>query len=338
MTIFKIKKFPKVFLFLLIVVTFTGILYNTIMFITSKKRGPGEEVLLIIPEGASAQRIGELLEENEIITSSKRFIFYAKITEKEKSIKAGRYAFNKGMGVREVLKKLVKGETSALSVAIPEGLRIDEVADILERELEIDKNKFLELSNDGKYAARMGITGKNFEGFLYPNTYEFNYGVTEKEILERLVREFWKVFNDSLKTRAKEIGFTVFEVVTLASMIEEEAMVEEEEPIISQVYHKRLKLDRALECDATVQYALPKHKSRLLYKDLRVKSPYNTYIHKGLPIGPIANPGKSALIAALYPSNTEFLYYVAKGDGSHIFSKTAKEHNQAIAKLRRNNR
>ena len=129
-----------------------------------------------------------------------------------------------------------------------------------------------------------------------------------------------------------------YEVMTANNGKEGIEMIEKEKPIISQVYHKRLKLGRRLECDATVQYALPKHKSRLLYKDLKVKSPYNTYIHKGLPPGPIASPGKTAIIAALYPSNTEFLYYVAKGDGSHIFSKTAKDHNQTIAKLRRSNR
>lgn len=331
----RIKRIPKVFIIFLIAVSIAGICYNIVVFLGSKKKPPKEEVAVEIPDGASAQKIGKMLEEEEVITSAKRFVFHTKITGEEKNIKAGRYLFHKGMSVRQVLKTLVKGETIALSATIPEGLRLKEVAEILESELKIDRKKFLKLANNKKYAARMGITGKNFEGFLYPNTYEFNYGVTEKEVIERFVREFWKVFNDSLKKRAEEIGFTVYEIVTLASMIEEETMIEKENPIVSQVYHKRLKLDRALECDATVQFALPKHKSRLLYKDLKVKSPYNTYIHKGLPPGPIASPGKSAIIAALYPADTDFLYYVAKGDGSHIFSRTAKEHYKAIAKLRR---
>jgi len=332
---FEIKKVPRLLFFFLIFVSLIGICYNFLIFRWSKGEVSEEEVILIIPDGATAKNIGEILEEKEVITSSKRFVILAKLSGKEKNIKAGRYVFRKGMGMREVLKKLVKGETSAMLVTIPEGLTIDEVSVILEKELKIDRKEFLRLANDEKYAAGMGITGKSFEGFLYPNTYEFNYGITEKEVIERLVKEFWKVFNDSLKNRAEEIGFKVYEIVTLASMIEEEAMIEEELPIISQVYHKRLKLDRALECDATVQYALPKHKTRLLYKDLKIKSPYNTYSHKGLPPGPIASPGRSAIIAALYPADTDFLYYVAKGDGSHIFSKTAKEHRKAIVSVRK---
>ncbi|MCK4234772.1 endolytic transglycosylase MltG [candidate division WOR-3 bacterium] len=332
----KIKKIPKVFIMFLIAVSIAGIFYNTIIFLNSRKFVSDEEIVIVIPEGATAKDIGEMLEEEEVIASSKRFTVFAKMAGKEKNIKAGRYIFHKGMGIRNVLQKLVKGETSALLVTIPEGLTMDGISIILEKELKIDREKFLKLANDKKFAARMGISGKNFEGFLFPNTYEFNHGITEKEVIERLLKEFWKVFNDSAKKRAKKIGFTVCEIVTLASLIEEEAMIDSEHPIISQVYHKRLQLNRALECDATIQYALPKHKSRLLYKDLKIESPYNTYLHKGLPPGPIASPGKSSIIAALYPADTDYLYYVAKGDGSHIFSKTAKGHYKAIESLRRN--
>jgi UPF0755 protein len=329
------KRIPRVLLFLLIIISVAGITYNLVHLFQQDKRAEGEEVEIIIPEGANARTVSKLLEEREVITSSKRFIIVAKVTGKEKRIRAGRYLMHKGMGVRLALDTLVKGATKPLRVTIPEGLTLEEISMLLEHSLDIDPVVFLSLAKDEKRARRMGIEQNDFEGFLFPNTYDFNHGVNEAEILERMVKEFWNTFDDSLKERAKEIEFTVYETVILASLIEEEAMLEREYATISQVYHKRLKLERALECDATVQYALPERKERLLYSDLKVDSPYNTYLHKGLPPGPIANPGKSALVAALYPANGDYLYYVARGDGSHIFSKTAKEHYQAIKSLKK---
>jgi len=334
----KITKIPKLLFVVLLIVSFAGILYNVRLFIKSGGEAGRENVTVIIRDGMSARQIGEMLERKEVVASGKSFVLISKLTSREKKIKAGRYVFRRGMGVRAVLSKLVSGETESLSVTIPEGLTMKETSVILEKSLRIDRKKFLGVVNSGKVAASKGIRGKNLEGFLFPDTYEFNYGVTEEEVVERLVEEFWQIFSDSLKRQASKIGFTVYEVVTLASMIEEEAMLDREKATISQVYHKRLKLNRALECDATVQYALPKHKPRLLYKDLKVKSPYNTYIHKGLPPGPISSPGKEAIVAAVFPAKTGFLYYVAKGDGSHIFSRTAKEHMRVIARLHRGNK
>jgi UPF0755 protein len=330
-----IRRIPSVLLLLLVGISILGIVYNVARFIKIDDGILGEEVEIIIPEGANAGTVSRILEEQEIIPSSKKFIIIAKLTGQDRRIKAGRYLFRRGMGTRTILSKLVKGETKPLRVTIPEGLTIEEIAELLSEALEIDATVFLSLTRDKKRARRMGIERNDFEGFLFPNTYDFNHGVSEEAVLERVVKEFWNTFDDSLKQRAGEIGFTVYETVVLASLIEEEAMLQREHATISQVYHKRLKLGRALECDATVQYALPEHKSRLLYSDLKIDSPYNTYLHKGLPPGPIANPGRSALLAALYPAKSDFLYYVARGDGSHIFSKTAKEHYQAIANLKK---
>jgi UPF0755 protein len=330
----KAKRIPKILLFLLVAVSFVGITYNIVLHIGGDGE-PGEEVEIIIPEGASARSIAQMLEQKEVIPSARRFLVYAKLTGREKKIKAGRYLFPRRMGNRAVLGALVKGETKPLRVTIPEGLTIEETAVILEQGLGIDGRLFLELARDRKFARRLGIERNDFEGFLFPNTYDFNHGTSEKEIIEKLVEEFWKVFDDSLKRRAQEIGFSVYDAVILASLVEEEAMLESEHAIISQVYHKRLKLGRALECDATIQYAIPEHKERLLYSDLKIDSPYNTYTHKGLPPGPIASAGRSALVAALYPAKSDYLYYVARGDGSHIFSKTAEEHYRAIANLKK---
>jgi UPF0755 protein len=329
------RRIPRVLLAALFVVTAVGFVYNGFLFLSMSEGNRDEEVEVVVPEGVSARQIGELLEERGVIVSSKRFVILAKVTGKEKKIKAGRYLFCKNMGIRAVLTKLVRGKTRTVTVTIPEGLTLTEIAEILVSELKIDREKFLELVCDHDYAGKRGIQGETFEGFLFPDTYVFNYSVSEQEVVERLVDEFWNVFTDSYRKRAREIGFTVYEVVILASLIEEEAMLEREHPIISQVYHTRLAINKPLECDATIQYALPEHKSILLYKDLKVKSPYNTYTHRGLPPGPIANPGRSALHAALYPANSDYLYYVAKGDGSHIFSKTAEEHYKAIESVRK---
>lgn len=330
------KRIPKVLLFLLIVVSVAGITYNLVYLLKGGEGVGQEEIEVIVPEGASASTVSRILEEQGVIPSARRFTVIAKLTGNDKRIQAGRYLFRRGMGIRTVLGKLVKGETVPLRVTVPEGLTVEEIAELLSEVLGIDGSVFLSLARDEKRAQRMGIERNDFEGFLFPNTYHFNHGTGEEAVLESMVDEFWKNFDDSLKQRAKEIGFTVYETVILASLIEEEAMLQREHATISQVYHKRLRLGRALECDATVQYALPEHKSRLLYSDLKVDSPYNTYLHKGLPPGPIANPGRSALVAALYPAKSDFLYYVARGDGSHIFSKTAEEHYQAISSLKRN--
>lgn len=335
----RVKKIPRFLIILLVSVTIAGILLVAFAWIAELGLSPwreseGDVIHVVIPQGANAADIGKLLEKEGVISSDKKFVFLTKIKGSEKRIKAGRYEFHKDMAINEVLDKLVKGEIRPVVVTIPEGLTIKEIADIVQDQVDIDGKKFIELAKNSDFAKREGLEGKDFEGFLFPDTYHLKYGVTEKEIVKRLVKEFWSIFDDSLKRRCNKIGFSIQEVVILASLIEEEAMIEEEEPVISQVYHKRLKLNRALECDATIQYALPEHKSRLLYSDLKIKSPYNTYTHRGLPPGPICSPGKTAILAALYPADTDFLYYVAKGDGSHIFSKTAKEHNQAIRMLR----
>ncbi len=321
-------------LFILVVITIAGITYNLVHLFRAGRKVVGEEVEIIIPEGANARSVSELLEGQQVIPSARRFLIAAKITGQEKRIKAGRYVMHKGMGVQAALDKLVKGETKPLRVTVPEGLTVEEIAVLLEQALGIDGSVFLALAKDAKGARSMGIERNGFEGFLFPNTYDFNHGVSEEEVLKRMVKEFWQTFNDSMKQRAEDIGFSVYQTVILASLIEEEAMLEREHATISQVYHKRLKLSKALECDATIQYALGEHKERLLYSDLKIDSPYNTYLHRGLPPGPIANPGRSALIAALSPAESDYLYYVARGDGSHIFSKTAKQHYQAIERVR----
>ena len=176
------------------------------------------------------------------------------------------------------------------------------------------------------------------EGYLFPETYFLDPDATEEEVIERMVAQLREVFADSLYPRLDHIGLTFHEAITLASIVEREAAVAEERPIISQVFQRRLRLNRLLESCATVEYALGVHKKRLTNRDLKVESPFNTYRHRGLPPGPIGNPGAAALLATLYPAETDYLYFVARGDGRHAFSRTHTEHARAKRSIRMENR
>jgi UPF0755 protein len=181
----------------------------------------------------------------------------------------------------------------------------------------------------------MGVQANSLEGYLYPDTYFFTYGVQAPEVLRTLVGHFWKVYNDSLKARTEELGWTVHQVVTLASIVEGEARVDSERALISAVYHNRLKRGMLLQASPTVQFLLPDGPRRLLKRDLEIDSPYNTYRYPGLPPGPINNPGRKSLLAALWPAPVRYLYFVANGDGTHTFSYTLAQHLRAKRKLDR---
>jgi UPF0755 protein len=262
-----------------------------------------------------------------------------------------------------IFNKLVKGEVTPIEVLIPEGLTIREIAQILKKGIGMDSARFVKIATDSQVAENLNIPASNLEGYLFPNTYRLNWGMDPAKLIQVMVNEFKKVFTPALSERAKEINLSMHDVVTLASMIETEAKDGKEREMISAVYHNRLKLGMLLQCDPTVIYAIGgerlvlsstlrlrpegskaegsrttlnlNHSERstspptLLLKDLEVDSPYNTYKYPGLPPGPICNPGKASIMAALYPANVDYLYFVAKGDGTHIFSTTLNEHNRA---------
>ncbi len=254
--------------------------------------------------------------------------FWAILTGADRRIKAGRYKLRENMGTFELLRILTKGQN--LLVTIPEGVTLREIAHILKREAGVDSLLFMELAKDTIFIRQLGIKeAKTLEGFLFPDTYCLYWGIAPEKVIKLMVKRFFEIFTDSLQKRAREIGFSLYQAVIFASLVQAEAKVTEEMPIISSVYHNRLKKNLPLQCDPTIQYILPKRKPNLTYKDLKINSPYNTYIHRGLPPGPICSPGKDAIIAALYPAETDYLYFVAKGDGTHIFSKTHKEHLRA---------
>lgn len=290
---------------------------------------------VVISRGMGVRSIGSLLEEKGIIPGVLQFIIAAKITGKEETLQAGRYTFPGRNSIVSVLNRLAQGEVEHEKVTVPEGLTVREIAHRLHREAGVDSQVFVHLTGDGGFIRSLGVEVENLEGFLFPSTYMVHWEMDPKEVIGKMVDALRMVFSEKYAARAQELGFSVQQVLTLASIIEREVMVPEERSIISAVFHNRLKLGRALESCATVEYALGIHKPRLSEEDLAVRSPYNTYLHPGLPPGPIGNPGQASIEAALYPADVDYLYFVSEGNGHHIFSRSLEEHARAKRSIRR---
>jgi len=233
------------------------------------------------------------------------------------------------MSAWDVLQELQVPRDITQSITIPEGLRKERVIEILGRELGLDKDRLTRLIDDPLFCKKLNVEARDLEGYLFPETYRVSVAAKEQQVLEILVIQFHRLFSEELRESARQIGMTVHEAVTMASIIEGEAQLDAERTTISAVYHNRLKKKMRLQADPTVQYALPDGPRRLFNKDYEFNSPYNTYRNRGLPPGPIQSPGAASLAAAVNPADVEYLYFVARGDGSHIFTKTAAEHAKA---------
>ena len=228
-----------------------------------------------------------------------------------------------------IAQSLLKAPIQTQPATIPEGLNRHQIAGHLQAAGVADSARFIAATEDPQLIRQLGVAASTLEGYLFPETYFFDLNTDERTIVSLMVDQFHRVFADSLRPRLNELGLSLHQAVTLASIVEREAVAVEEQPIISGVFQRRLKLNRRLESCATINYALGTNNKRLTYADLEVDSPFNTYRHHGLPPGPISNPGRTALLAVLYPEETEYLYFVSRGDGTHIFSRTNKEHERA---------
>jgi UPF0755 protein len=290
--------------------------------------------VVIIPPGKSLRRTANVLKEAGIIRDVNSFIILARITRQDKKLQSGRYRFDEPLAPVWVLKTLTRSGTLTEHVTIPEGYTLNEIAHTLAEQESVDARQFLALAHDPAFLASHGIEAPSAEAYLFPSTYNIYWKMDPKKALSLMTNEFKKVFNDSLKRRAAALGMTTHQALTLASIIEAEGKKDTERPIISSVFHNRLKENMPLESCATVEFILPEHKGRILFADLKVPSPYNTYLHAGLPPGPICSPGRTSIHAALHPAATDYLYFVANGDGSHTFTRTGAQHAQAIQTIR----
>lgn len=298
-----------------------------------------KKLLITIPKGASLHDISHILEESGVIENARLFIYAAKYMSAEKNLKAGQYLLPAHASNYQILRTLQKAVPQSIRITIPEGKDINYIARLIKFKLPIDTADFIQAVSDSAFAAQLGIKAPSLLGYLMPNTYFFNHGMDERDFIRVMVREFKKNFNEELQLRAKELGFTIHQITTLASIIEGETAEEDERYYVSAVYHNRLKKNMSLQADPTIQFIIPDGPRRLYKKDLEINSPYNTYKFKGLPPGPINNPGKASILAALYPASVDYLYMVADGSGKHIFSKTLAEHLKAktqLDKLRKN--
>jgi peptidoglycan lytic transglycosylase G len=288
---------------------------------------------ILIQPGSSYRAAATLLEDKGIITNKEYFILLGRLMGVDKSIRAGFYSLNTAMRPMQVLDIIGSGRIIEYQVVFPEGHTIQKAAEILDAAGLVNKYDFLKLATDPKYVRSLGLDADTLEGYLFPATYYFPKGITADGIIRRLVSKYREVMNDDLKARAAQLGMTEHQVVTLASLIEREAMIDSERQLISAVFHNRLKRGMPLQCDPTVIYALQRKgiwNGNLTRADLRMKDPYNTYVHTGLPPGPIANPGKPSIIAALYPADVNYIFFVSRGDGTHYFSTNLADHNRAV--------
>jgi UPF0755 protein len=290
---------------------------------------------LYVQRGDTVYDIGYKLQQMGAITSEFNFMMFAKILGHSRDMKAGRYAIEPGASFHEIFSLLTSGKSMPFNITILEGLTLDKIAEDLSHNLNFSKEELIAAASDRVVLDSLSIPGDNLEGYLFPDTYNFFYDETPRSVVHKMLIQFYANLPDSFAEKAKKLGMSANEAVTMASMIESEAMLDSERPIISAVYHSRLKIRMRLQCDPTVIYALGGLDRPLYYNDLKIDSPYNTYKYYGLPPGPICSPGKASLEAAVNPAPVDYLYFVAKGDGSHIFSRTNREHINAKNRIKR---
>ena len=308
-------------------VLFAGFVFSYIFFSVSPKSGIVE---IRIEQGESFSTVVRKLRDQKVVTNEKLFSLWARYSGSEKKIHWGLYRFELPLSPSEVLNRMVLGKGIFQRVTIPEGLTVKEVADLLAKMGIVPQEQFLAAAYDSELLSSLGLQDKGIEGYLFPNTYNFIPETPSREIILKMTEQFRKSVEPLAGQHKGDNGLTPHEIVTLASIIEKETGVEAERPLVSAVFHNRLKLKMPLQSDPTVIYGLKDFNGNLTRKDLSAASPYNTYRIPALPPGPICNPGLSSLRAALHPASVPFLYFVSKNDGTHHFSESLESHSQAV--------
>ena len=293
-----------------------------------------------IPEGASFRKTAAILEQQGVITDPLLFVLLAKIKKAEYSIKAGQYSITLPVTPLDIIDKLVRGEVVLISVTIPEGSNLFDIARILEQAGLKPSADVLRKATDGGFARSMGLEdNETMEGFLFPDTYKFCRSMHLDQMLTRMAVRFRDVFALELQAAPAAGGLSPRQLVVLASLVEKEAADPSERPVIAGVFYNRLKLGMRLECDPTVAYGVrledPLFTGRLRKKHLQAANNYNTYQIKGLPAGPICNPGLASLRAVLKPASVDYLFFVSRNNGTHQFSRTLEQHNRAVNQYQR---
>ncbi len=294
--------------------------------------------LIFVKKGTHLKKVSEILKQEGVIKNRHFFILLATVLGEKAKIKAGEYEFHTQMLPLEVLDALVKGQAKHHLVTIPEGYNLSQIAQLLEDLNLVEKKGFLQKASSPAFINALGLSqfaGPTLEGYLFPETYHLFREMDSEEVIQMMVYQFKKVFGPDLVNRASELGISEKEVVILASIIEKETPLPEEKPLISAVFHNRLKRKIPLQSDPTVIYGIKNFNGNLTKEHLMRPTPYNTYLIAGLPPTPICNPGKDSLLAAVRPAPVPYLYFVSKNDGSHFFSSDIEEHNRAVWKYQK---
>jgi len=320
----------------------TGLLPTCLLTILGMGCGgpEGRPIEVEIPAGSAFEVVVDTLVSRGIVDSPGPFSLFARLQGADREIRAGRYLLRRGERWSEILDDLTAGRMVTEALTIPEGYRLKQMAGPISTITGTDSLDVLERLSDSTATERWKVPGPFLEGYLFPDTYRFAPGVPVRVVIATMIDRYRELWTAERRALRDSLGMSEKEAVTLASIIQAEARQEEEMPRISSVYHGRLERGMLLQADPTVVYALGGHRERLLFAaiDSVADSPYNTYTHPGLPPGPIGAPGEAALEAALRPVDEPFLYFVARPDGTHIFSRTLAEHNRAVQRARRDRR
>ena len=316
-----------------LLIVFLLLLLPVLRFTTFIRTAPGAgktRVIFNFKGAVTFRKVAEDLAEKQVVSSPLLFTLYGRLVGEDGKIKAGYYQFNDGMTPREILRKLVSGEVFLRPFVLPEGYSTYQAAELLEQQKLLDGKRFLALCTDREFLRALGIAGPSAEGYLFPGTYNVEPDMDEAGLIRAMVGQFTKNRRANYDIRLQSSGKNWHEVLTLASMIEKEAVAPAERPVIASVFYNRLAKRMRLQSDPTSVYGVRAFAGKVTRADILRPSPYNTYLIEGLPPGPIGNPGNSAIEAALNPARTSYLYFVARQDGSHQFSTTLEEHNRAV--------
>ncbi len=314
----------------LAVLAATPVVFQFWLFLRTPAKSAFETKQFFIPPKTGALGVARLLESREVVRNAYEFYALALIKDALPHLQAGEYAFSTLSTPEQVLDAIVKGRVVIHTVTLPEGSTMWDVARILDQKELVSAADFLAAASDADFIRSLGIQAPSLEGYLFPETYRFKRPMDSHTAIRAMVHQFHAHLPPEWADRARELGLDLHRIITLASMVEKEAVVDSERPVIAGVFYNRLKINMPLQSDPTAVYDIPGFSGPVTAAHLARHSPYNTYQIKGLPPGPICSPGLRSIRAALYPEKVPFLYFVSNNDGTHTFSVTAQEHRKAV--------
>lgn len=323
----------KNLLIIFIIIFLIGSIYVAVEMLVPAQTG-NRSIEIEIPKGTTFRQAVEILYNQKLMRDKNIFLLIGRLTGADRKIRAGYYFITGSQSPLDIFNMLKKGQIIEYKITVLEGDSLREIAEKLSEKGIINTEDFMQLSSDKDFLSLYSIDAPTFEGYLFPDTYKIPKGMDPEDAIGMIINKMRGKYSDGLRTRASELGLSEKEVLTLASIIEKEAKTDKERPLISAVYHNRLRKGILLQADPTAIYGLKSSREKITAKDLRRKTPYNTYIINGLPPGPIASPGIKSIIAALYPADVSYMYFVSNNDGTHQFSVTAEEHLSAVKSYR----